>query len=118
MFYDKYVQLCKQRGIAETTAAQKAGISKSLVSKWKSNKTKNPSPEVLQKLSAYFRVPVSELLGEKNEKEKPTIPEDDGLLKNLSEIDMEIVKKISLLPPELKQEYASYLTYLLSKQEP
>ena len=82
MFYDKYVQLCNQRGISLSAAAQEAGVSKSLVTKWKANKTKNPSPEVLQKLSAYFGVPVSELLGEKNEKEKPTIPEDDGLTEN------------------------------------
>lgn len=79
MFYDKYAQLCKQRGISVSAAASGAGLSKSLVTKWKLNKVDVPSPEVLKKLSIYFNMPVSELLGEN---EKPTIPEDDGLAEN------------------------------------
>jgi len=51
------------------------------------------------------------------DEEKPTT-QDDGLLEGLTEIDMDIVKKLPLLSPELKKEYSSYLTYLLSKQEP
>ncbi len=100
-----------------SAAAVEAGLSKSLVTKWKVNKVDVPSPDVLKKLSAYFGMPVSELLGEE-EKEKPTVQKDDGLLNGLSEIDMEIIKKMPLLSPEMKQEYANYLTYLLSKQEP
>lgn len=78
MFYDKYAMICKQRGISMSAAAVEAGLSKSLVTKWKVNKVDVPSPDVLKKLSVYFNMPVSELLGEE-EKEKPTIPEDDGL---------------------------------------
>lgn len=77
MFYDKYAQLCKQRGVSVSAAAMDAGLSKSLVTKWKVNKVDVPSPDVLKKLSAYFGLPVSELLGEENE-EKPTVI-DDGL---------------------------------------
>ena len=77
VFYDKYAQICKRKGISMSAAALEAGLSKSLVTKWKVNKVEVPSPDVLKKLSAYFGMPVSELLGE--EKEKPTIPEDDGL---------------------------------------
>ena len=64
MFYDKYAQICKQRGISNSAAAVAAGLSKSLVTKWKTNKVETPSPEVLEKLSAYFGIPISELLGE------------------------------------------------------
>ena len=77
MFYDKYAQLCKQKGVSVSAAAIGAGVSKSLVTKWKANKVETPSPEVLRKLSTYFNMPVSELMGE--EKEKPTVQEDDGL---------------------------------------
>ena len=77
MFYDKYAHICKQRGISMSAAALEAGLSKSLVTKWKVNKVEVPSPDVLKKLSAYFGIPVSELLGEE-EKEKPTV-QDDGL---------------------------------------
>ena len=64
MFYDKYAQICKQRGISKSAAAIAAGVSKSLVTKWKTNKVETPSPEVLEKLSAYFNIPISELLKE------------------------------------------------------
>ena len=80
MFYDKYAQLCKQRGVSMSAAAVDAGLSKSLVTKWKTNKVDVPSPDVLKKLSAYFDMPVSELLGEEVgiKKEKPTA-QGDGL---------------------------------------
>ena len=74
MFYDKYAQICKQRGISNSAAAVAAGLSKSLVTKWKTNKVETPSPEVLEKLSAYFGIPISELLGEEEvciKKEQP-----------------------------------------------
>ena len=79
MFYDKYAQLCKRRGVSMSAAALEAGLSKSLVTKWKTNKVEVPSPDVLMKLSAYFNMPVSELLGEEAKKEQPT--EIDGLSK-------------------------------------
>lgn len=79
MFYDKYAQLCKRKGVSPSAAATEAGLSKSLVTKWKTNKVDVPSPDVLKKLSAYFGLPVSELLGEENgiKKEQPT--DYDGL---------------------------------------
>jgi transcriptional regulator with XRE-family HTH domain len=63
-----------------SAAALEAGLSKSLVTKWKTNKVDVPSPDVLKKLSSYFNMPVSELLGEEEKeakKEQPT--EIDGL---------------------------------------
>jgi transcriptional regulator with XRE-family HTH domain len=80
VFYDKYAQLCKRRGVSMSAAALEAGLSKSLVTKWKTNKVDVPSPDVLKKLSSYFNMPVSELLGEEEKeakKEQPT--EIDGL---------------------------------------
>ena len=68
VFYDRFVYLCKQKGISPTRAALDAGISKSLVTKWKTNNVKDPSPDVLRKLSKYFNVTVAELLGEETEK--------------------------------------------------
>jgi transcriptional regulator with XRE-family HTH domain len=55
-----------------SAAAIEAGLSKSLVTKWKANKVEVPSPDVLKKLSVYFNLPVSELLGEEDQKENPT----------------------------------------------
>lgn len=79
MFYDKYAQLCKKRDISNSAAAHEAGISKSLVSKWKKDRTETPSPEVLEKLSAYFGVPISELLEEDVDIKKEQAINFDGL---------------------------------------
>ena len=74
MFYDKYAYLCKKRGISMSAAASEAGLSKSLVTKWKANNVEVPSPDVLKKLSAYFGMPVSELLGEEKHEDKKEQP--------------------------------------------
>lgn len=95
MFYDQYAMLCKKKGVSMSAAALEAGISKSLVTKWKTNMAKVPSPDVLKKLSAYFGVPVSDLLEEKEieiKKEQPT--ETDGLSER-KRLFIEKVKQMS-----------------------
>lgn len=93
VFYDRFVFLCTQKGISPSRAAVEAGLSKSLVTKWKTNRTEVPSPDVLRKLSKYFCIPVSELIDEE-EKEKPLVNDDEELteyleiLKNRPEIRM------------------------------
>ena len=97
MFYDKYAQLCKKRGISMSAAAVDAGVSKSLVTKWKANKVEVPSPDVLKKLSNYFGIPVSELLGEESYEEKKEQPtEFDGL----SNEKKELIDFIKTLPED------------------
>ena len=76
MFYDRFIELCSKKGVSPSRAAIDAGISKSLVSKWKNNATAEPSGSVLKKLSDYFGIAVSELLDETetvSEKEKTPI---------------------------------------------
>lgn len=68
MFYDRFVYLCSQKGISPSKAAVDAGISKSLVTKWRNNKVDVPSPEVIKKLAKYFGMSVSEILDEEAEK--------------------------------------------------
>ena len=80
MFYDKFLQLCKQKGVSPSKAAVDAGISKSLVTKWKTNGCKDPSPEVIRKVAAYFHISISDLLEE-------TIPEKEAERDILDEID-------------------------------
>ena len=63
MFYDCYTALCQVRGISRSRAAQEMGLSNSTVTKWK-NTGATPSGETLARVSAYFGVPVGELLGE------------------------------------------------------
>ena len=46
------------------------------MTKWRVNEIQVPSPDILQKVSAYFSVPISELL---EEKEKPLATQDEEL---------------------------------------
>lgn len=62
VFYDRFLALCARKGVSPTRAAIDAGFSKSLVSKWKANGEKEPSPEVVRKLAAYFGVSKFEVL--------------------------------------------------------
>lgn len=102
MFYDRFAYLCKQKGVSVSRGALEAGISKSLVTKWKTNNTDIPSPDVIGKLSKYFGLPVSELLGEEPsktsaEKEQPA---DSG---ELSELDSQIMALVKSLSEEHKR---------------
>ena len=62
MFYDRFLELCRRKGVAPSRAAIEAGISKSLVSKWKANAAKEPSPDVVRKLADYFGISKYEVL--------------------------------------------------------
>lgn len=72
MVYDKFCDLCSQKGVSPSKAAMDAGFSKSLISKWKSKQEIVPSSEVLQKIADYFGVSVDYLLGKEKQ---PTLGE-------------------------------------------
>ena len=94
VFYDKFMYLCNKKMVTPSRAAIEAGISKSLVTKWKTNKTTAPSPDILQKLSVYFNVSVGYLLGENEEKEKSP----DQL--ELTEGEVAFIKLLRRIPAE------------------
>ncbi len=70
-FYRRFAALCRSRGISPSRAAENAGLSKATVSKWKREPDSVPSGTVLGKLSAYFGVPASTLLGETPSAQQP-----------------------------------------------
>ena len=74
--HERLTMLCDKRGIKGAQMCRDLGISKSLMTDLKSGRKKGVNAETAQKLATYFNVTVGYLLGEK---EKPTIPEDDGL---------------------------------------
>ncbi len=78
MFYDRFLELCTRKGVAPTRAAIEAGISKSLVSKWKANEAKEPSPEIIRKLADYFGVSNYEIIEDfPNNEKTPTLTKKD-----------------------------------------
>ena len=70
MFYDKYCELCKQKGISPSAAAIEMGINKGTVSIWKSKGT-TPQTAILGKIADYFGVSVDYLLGNDQKQKTP-----------------------------------------------
>lgn len=66
--YDKFVALCSAKGVDEVTAYQEIPINKGTISLWrtakKNGEEKIPSPKMAMKMSDYFGVPMSYILGE------------------------------------------------------
>ena len=76
MVYDKYCELCTAKGVAPTTAAMEAGISKSTVTKWKNNPETTITSNILKRLSAYFEMSPYELMQFFDDTKKA--PSDNG----------------------------------------
>lgn len=76
MFYDKYCELCKQKGISPSAAAIEMGINKGTVSIWKSKGT-TPQTAILGKIADYFGVSVDYLLGNDQKQKAPA--ESEGV---------------------------------------
>lgn len=68
MFYDKFVQICKSRGVSPSRAAIEAGLSKSTVTKWKTTPDAEPTGAAIKKITEYFGITIAELMGEENKK--------------------------------------------------
>lgn len=114
MFYDRFAYLCKQRGVSPSRAALDAGISKSLVSKWKNNNTEIPSADVLSKLSKYFAIPVSELLGEETE----NAPASEGKRKVSDEdIMFALFGGSGEITDEMYEEVKSFARFVAEREE-
>ena len=75
MFFDRFEQLCSQKGVKTGPACVEMGLSRSLAAKWKSTKTEKPSAEALEKMSAYFGISIDEILG-KESKNPATIGDE------------------------------------------
>ena len=110
MFYDRFIQLCARKNVAPTRAALDAGISKSLVTKWKENKSKEPSPEVVRKLADYFGLPAVEVLDD-IKKEPGTVSDSE-----LSEDERTMLEAFRRLSPERREDSLVQLRALADKQ--
>lgn len=61
MFYDRFVELCRERGKSPAAVTREIGLNNSSSTAWKHGST--PKGETLQKLANYFGVSVDYLLG-------------------------------------------------------
>lgn len=75
MFYDRFKQLCDQKGVSCNKAALEIGLSNATPTKWKKTGA-TPVGETLDKIAAYFNVSTDYLLG-KEDKKAPVLTEKD-----------------------------------------
>ena len=71
MFYDVYLELCKNTGKRPSVVAAELGINKSNVSNWKNNGY-TPRGEALQRIADYFGVTTDYLLTGEQTKKSPS----------------------------------------------
>lgn len=64
MFFDRFKELCRLRGVTPTKAALEAGINKSTVTYWRKNAEAKPTGQVAERLCTYFGITMSELYGD------------------------------------------------------
>ena len=111
MFYDTFSSLCKEKGISVSRGALEAGISKSLVTKWKTNRTEIPSSDVLSKISRYFDIPVSVLL-----EEKPAASAESQVI-NRAELKYALFKGREHITDAMLDEVLSFAEYIAQREE-
>lgn len=90
MFYDQLNKLCKENNTTPTAfITDKLGLSSSKITAWKGGAI--PKYGILQKISDYFKVPVSYLFSEDNDVAKPCLEKRESelisLFKQLDEYD-------------------------------
>lgn len=79
MFYTKYEELCKAKGVSPSKAADEMNINRASVTQWKNTPDIVPSGAILLKVSKYFNVSVDYLLGNET-KETPAADSDEILM--------------------------------------
>lgn len=68
MFYDKYCELCKMKGITPTKAAAEIGLGMGTPTAWKKRGT-YPNPAQAKKVANYFNVSIDWLMDNEIEKQ-------------------------------------------------
>ena len=79
MFYDRFEELCQEKGVKPGRACSEMGLSRSLAAKWKATGTEKPSADALEKMSAYFGKSIEEILTGETKK-RPTLQRRTGAM--------------------------------------
>ena len=109
MFYDRFVELCKQKGVTPSRAAIDAGLSKSTVTKWKNEPDSKPTGNVIAKLTQYFGISISTLLEGPSEDEDLRVPTD-------SEIKFALFGGQSYVTDAMYDEVRSFAQFVMQRE--
>ena len=112
VFYDKFVQICKSRGITPSRAAIEAGLSKSTVTKWKTTPDAEPTGAAIKKITEYFGITIAELMGE-NEK----APTENGERDILDDVDVAFYGDFKELNEDEKETVRDMVRLMRQRKE-
>ena len=112
MFIDKFMYLCKQKGVRPSIALDNIGMARSNLSKWKKWKAdglegKTPFDSSLISIADYFEVPISYFSEEAPETKKAPAP-DKGT--------EDFARYFAMLTPEHQQQIRSAMAELIKEQ--
>lgn len=133
-FYQTFIQLCKERGVAPSNVAQEIGLNKSSVSYWK--KGAIPKAETLKAIAQYFNVTVDYLTGlDELETTIATVVNSPGKWKTTTDNEKkddqtavgesllyygevrELTGEVEELTEEEKEELRDFVQFLLEKRK-
>lgn len=95
MFYVRFCELCRNKGIKPSAAVREMGLSSGNATYWKEGRI--PKTEVLRCVANYFNVSVDYLLGEEDKNKKTT--DNDGL----TEGEKELLELFNAVPENQRQ---------------
>ena len=107
MFYDRFLELCREKGVKPGTACTEMGVSRSLAAKWKATGTDKPSAESLEKMADYFKMSIDEILQKPGE--RASLSDSDlkfalwGDNPNIDNSDLEDVRRYAAFVAERKK---------------
>lgn len=119
MFYTKFKELCRKKGVSCARAALDIGLSESTPTMWK-RRGVTPRSEVLSRIADYFGVSVDYLLG----KDQPLGEDGDDELcttafaRNLRDLRIERGMTQQQLAERLDVNYCTVSLYESGKREP
>lgn len=102
MFYDNFLKLCNQKGVAPTKVAVETGGHKSDATRWKNGSTPTDARKVV--IADYFGVTVEELMDGK--KEKTTGAADGFRIQDITQEEVQALstRDLALLIARLSEE--------------
>lgn len=110
MFYDLFLELCREKNVKPTTACKEMGLSNSLNTKWKKTGA-TPQGETLYKIAAYFDVSVDYLL----QKDKEKAPSEGRRLTD-EDIKFALFKGNGPITDEMYEEVRRFAAYVEERE--
>ena len=107
MFFDIFTDLCKEKGVSRTKAAEEIGLSNSITTKWKKTGA-TPGGDTLEKVAAYFGVTIDRLLGKEEKENSP-----DELV--LTEGEKDLLELFRLIPEDQQPVVLAMIKAALGK---